>query len=157
MRRLESPRKPGDGAATRLPALPATMLQAAKRAYWRLVVAPLLPPGEPPARLFTPRFLLGALLFVAAMMVWRGIRVYPTGVFDFYPLYYGGLAWRETGNAYALDLIIPPDSRNFQLFQIGNVYPFTAVLVTLPFSFPPPQVAAVLWIGFLSLGLVWSC
>jgi hypothetical protein len=107
-----------------------------------------------PARFFTPRFVIGATLFVLAMMVWRALRVYPTGVFDFYPLYFGGQAWLQSGDAYNLDIVIPPDRRDFQLFQIGNVYPFPAVLVTLPFSFLPPQVAAVLWTGLLSTGVV---
>lgn len=107
-----------------------------------------------PARFWTPRFAVGAVLFVLAMIVWRAAVHYPTGVFDFYPLYYGGQAWLATGNAYALDAIIPPDQRNFQLYQIGNVYPFPAVLVALPFSLLPAQFAAVLWVGLLSVGLV---
>jgi len=107
-----------------------------------------------PARFWTPRFIVGAVLFVLAMVVWRAAVHYPTGVFDFYPLYYGGQAWLATGNAYALDAIIPPDRRNFQLYQIGNVYPFPAVLVALPFSLLPAQLAAVLWVGLLSVGLV---
>jgi hypothetical protein len=134
--------------------LPAPLLRAITWCYWRLLVAPTLPPTDPPARVVTRPFLLGAALFTLAMMVWRALRVYPSGVFDFYPLYNGGRAWRAVGDAYALDRIIPPGARDLQLFQIGNVYPFPAVLVTLPFSFPPPQVAAVLWVGCLSFGLV---
>lgn len=134
--------------------LPAPLLRAINWCYWRVLVAPTIPPTSPPARVFTPLFLLGAALFTLAMMVWRGLRVYPSGVFDFYPLYNGGRAWRAVGDAYNLAAVIPPDQRDFQLFQIGNVYPFPAVLVTLPFSFPPPQIAAVLWVGFLSFGLV---
>ncbi len=107
-----------------------------------------------PARFWTPRFSILAALFVLAMVVWRAVVRYPTGVFDSYPLYYGGQAWLATGNAYALDAIIPPDQRNFQLYQIGNVYPFPAVLVALPFSLLPAQLAAVLWVGSLSAGLV---
>ena len=106
-----------------------------------------------PARFWTPRFVVGAALFVLAMVVWRAAVQYATGVFDFYPLYYGGQAWLATGNAYALDAIIPPDRRNFQLYQIGNVYPFPAVLVALPFSLLPAQLAGVAWVGLLSVGL----
>jgi len=107
-----------------------------------------------PARFWTTRFIVGAALFVVAMIVWRAAVHYATGVFDFYPLYYGGQAWLATGNAYALDAIIPPDQRNFQLYQIGNVYPFPAVLVALPFSLLPAQLAGVIWVGLLSVGLV---
>ena len=106
-----------------------------------------------PARFWTWRFFIGAALFVLAMVVWRVLRTYPTGVFDLYPLYYGGQAWRATGNAYVLDAIVPPAHYSFQLFQIGNVYPFPAVFVTLPFSFLPAQLASLLWMGLLSVGL----
>lgn len=105
------------------------------------------------AHFWTPRFGVGAALFVLAMVVWRAAVHYPTGVFDFYPLYYGGQAWLATGDAYTLDAVIPPDRRDFQLYQIGNVYPFPAVLVALPFSLLPAQFAAVLWVGLLSAGL----
>jgi hypothetical protein len=87
-------------------------------------------------------------------MIWRAIRVYPTGVFDFYPLYYGGQAWLHTGNAYALESVVAPELRNFQLYQIGNVYPFPAVVLTLPFSLLPAQLTAVLWTGLLCAGLL---
>lgn len=110
--------------------------------------------SQRPARFCTPRFVFGAILFVLAMVVWRALRVYPTGVFDFYPLYYGGRAWLTTGNAYLLDMVIAPDRRDFQLFQIGNVYPFPAVLLTLPFSLLPAQWAGILWTGLMSVGLV---
>src|SRR5947207_3397945 len=115
-------------------------------------------PGQaaPPAwsERFSPRFLLGAALGVLAVMVWRWLQSYPTHVFDFYPLYYGGMAWLRTGNAYLLGSVIPPHEQGYQLFQIGNVYPLPAVLVTLPFSLLPPQVAATLWVGLLAAGLL---
>lgn len=126
----------------------------AGRVASREVVARAAFASSRPARFWSARFIVGAVLFVLAMVVWRAVVHYATGVFDFYPLYYGGQAWLATGNAYALDAIIPPEQRNFQLYQIGNVYPFPAVLVALPFSLLPAQLAGVIWVGLLSVGLV---
>ena len=52
-----------------------------------------------PAATFSPRFLAGAALCALTVMLWRATQSYPTGVFDFYPLYYGAKAWLHTGNA----------------------------------------------------------
>lgn len=132
---------------------------------------PMPLPSATPRPLFTRRFILGALLTILVAMAWRplltpvvlhvpalhslqGMVVDPTGVFDFYPLYHGGRAWLATGNAYALEAVIPPDRRNFQLYQIGNVYPFPAVMVVLPFSLLPAHLAGILWTGLLVAGLL---
>lgn len=116
--------------------------------------APAAESGPPARARFTWRFWVGACAVVLAAMAWRAWQRYPTGVFDFYPLYYGGVAWLHTGNAYDLSAVIPPGARDFQLYQIGNVYPFPAVLATLPFSLLPAQLAGTLWVGLLTAGLL---
>ncbi|HEX2186381.1 MAG TPA: glycosyltransferase 87 family protein, partial [Chloroflexota bacterium] len=108
-------------------------------------------PREP---FFSGRFVAGALLVVLAAVVWRATRSYPTGVFDFYPLYYGAKAWLHGGNAYVLDAVVPLADKEKQLFQIGNVYPLPAVFLALPLSFLPPHLAGTVVVGLLTAGLV---
>lgn len=95
----------------------------------------------------------GGLATVAAAGL-RAIQEYPTKLFDLYPLYYGGRAWLETGNAYLLDTVAPASDRGFQLFQIGNVYPLPAVFVTLPLTALPAPLAGTVWIALLVAGLI---
>ncbi len=95
-----------------------------------------------------------ALVLAAAAAALRAAQDYPTRLFDLYPLYYGGLAWVGTGNAYLLDTVVPATDRGFQLFEIGNVYPLPAVLVTLPLTLLHPQLAGTIWVAFLVAALV---
>ncbi len=87
-------------------------------------------------------------------MLWRWNRAYSLPVFDLYPLYYGGLAWLKTGNAYALGAVVPQSHTSSNLFQIGNGYPLPAVLLTLPLTMLPPHLAATVWVGGLVAGLL---
>ena len=50
----------------------------------------------------TPRYLLLVACCTALVMVWRATQTYATGVFDFYPLYYGAKAWLLNGNGAIL-------------------------------------------------------
>jgi hypothetical protein len=99
-------------------------------------------------------FILGVILLTGGAMFWRAAQFYP--LHDFYPLYYGGLAWRQTGSAYLLERVVPPPTYEHQLLSIGNAYPLPAVLLTLPLSFLPAKTAAVLWVGLLVTGLLLS-
>jgi hypothetical protein len=87
-------------------------------------------------------------------MAWRARQSYATGVFDFYPLYYGAKAWLLNGNAYNLRPVVPAADQASSLFRIGNAYPLPAVLLALPFSFLSPTIAGMLWIGLLTAGLL---
>src|SRR4051794_36344467 len=84
-----------------------------------------------PARpAFTPRFLLGVVLCVVVVM---GLRATPlmaqkTDVFDLYPVYFGGRAWLQTGNAYATQQVVPAYHQPWDLYRTGNMYPLPAVL-----------------------------
>ena len=100
------------------------------------------------------RLLVAGALATAAAAGLRTIQEYPTRLFDLYPLYYGGRAWLETGNAYLLDSVVPVSDRGFQLFEIGNVYPLPAVFVTLPLTALPAQLAGTVWIALLVAGLI---
>jgi hypothetical protein len=82
------------------------------------------------------------------------MQTYPTGVFDLYPLYYGARAWLHGGDAYALAAVAPVADHTYTLYRIGNIYPLPAVLAVLPLSFLPPKVAAMVWIGGLTLALL---
>lgn len=119
-----------------------------------------VPVGQPVAttslwpRQFSVPFLVGTALCALAVMVWRAGQSYPTRLFDFYPLYYGAKAWLHGGNAYVLDAVVPASDRGYQLFEVGNVYPLPAVLLILPLSFLPPQVAAIVWVGGLMAGVL---
>jgi hypothetical protein len=93
-------------------------------------------------------------LIVAGVVLWRSFQHYPTGVFDFYPLYWGGKAWLATGNAYNLAAVVPASHHGYQLFIIGNIYPLPAVLLTLPLTVLPPQAASLVWIGLLAAGVM---
>jgi hypothetical protein len=97
---------------------------------------------------------LGVLGVVLAVMAWRITRDYPLPLFDLYPLYYGGLAWLNTGNAYDLASVVPATHYSFSVFQIGNAYPLPALLLTLPLTLLPPHIAGTLWIGLLTAGLL---
>lgn len=100
------------------------------------------------------RLVVLAIVAVAAAAALRASQQYPTRLFDLYPLYYGGLAWVETGNAYLLDTVVPATDRGFQLFEIGNLYPLPAVFITLPLTLLHPQSAGTIWVAFLVAGLI---
>jgi hypothetical protein len=99
---------------------------------------------------------LGVLAVAVATtaMAFQAAQDYPTGVFDLYPLYYGARAWLTTGSAYDLKAVAPAADAGIPLLELGNAYPFPAVLLVLPFSFLPPVVAGVLWSGLLAVALV---
>ena len=103
---------------------------------------------------FSWRFLLGVLLCVLAAMLWRATQSYPTQLFDFYPLYYGAKAWLHGGNAYVLDAVAPARDHGYSLFEVGNTYPLPAVLLVLPLSLLPAKLAAIVWLGALTAGLL---
>lgn len=103
---------------------------------------------------FSPRFLVGLFLIVVAAMIWRWTRNYSIPLFDLYPLYYGGQAWIETGNAYDLSAVVPAYHHTYLVFRIGNAYPLPAILVTLPLTLLPPQFAATIWVGGLLAALI---
>src|SRR3954447_20736728 len=65
------------------------------------------PSSRTPTPLFTRKFLLVFLFCITTAMSLRALQHYPTGVFDFYPLYYGGKAWLHNHNAYALGEVAP--------------------------------------------------
>lgn len=128
---------------------------ARARDWLATTLAPPAPERKKPAvPVFTPRFVALLIVGVLAAMIWRALQHYPTGVFDFYPLYYGGKAWLHGHNAYVLDAVAPAQDVTYQLFRIGNIYPLPAVLATLPLSFLPPQAAGTAWIGLLMAGLL---
>ncbi|MDP9180559.1 MAG: glycosyltransferase 87 family protein [Chloroflexota bacterium] len=87
---------------------------------------------------------------------WRALQDYPTRLFDLYPLYYGGIAWLKTGTAYVLDSVVPIGDHSYLVYQVGNIYPLPAVIVTLPLTLLPPQIAGTLWIALLVGGLIGS-
>lgn len=95
-----------------------------------------------------------AALAVLISAGWRAVQDYPTRLFDLYPLYYGGVAWLKTGTAYVLESVVPISDHSYLVYQIGNIYPLPAVLVTLPLTFLPPQIAGTLWIALLVGGLI---
>lgn len=95
-----------------------------------------------------------AVVAVAAAAALRSSQQYPTRLFDLYPLYYGGLAWVETGSAYLLDAVAPSSDRGLQIFEIGNVYPLPAVFVALPLTLLPAQAAGTIWVALLVAGLI---
>ena len=110
--------------------------------------------STPRAPFFSARFVAGSVLLVLAAVLWRATRSYATGVFDSYPLYYGAKAWLHGGNAYHLDPVVPLSHHGYQLFEVGNIYPLPAVLVMLPFSYLPPQVAGMAMVGLFTAGLL---
>lgn len=111
-------------------------------------------PTTTESRRFSPQFLAGAALLTALAMVWRWLQQYPLPLFDLYPLYYGGLAWLQTGNAYDLAAVTPAAHEPFTVFKIGGAYPLPAVLLTLPLTLLDPHLAATLWVGGLVAGLL---
>jgi hypothetical protein len=70
------------------------------------------------APFFSARFVAGGLLVVIAVVFWRATVSYPTGVFDFYPLYYGAKAWLHGGNAYAM---VDASSSHSSLLRSGSL------------------------------------
>lgn len=100
------------------------------------------------------RFPALVALAAAAAMLWRVNQLYPTGVFDLYPLYYGAKAWLQTGNAYDLQSVAPEAHRQWDVFKVGNAYPLPAVFIILPLSFLSPTTAATLWVGLLVAGFL---
>lgn len=105
-------------------------------------------------RYFTPRFVLALIMCVALAAIWRAFQVYPLPLFDLYPLYYGGQAWLRFGNAYDFAPVVPASHHPYTVYTIGNGYPFPAVLLTLPLSLFPPTIAAMIWVGLLTAGLL---
>src|SRR5438552_14892528 len=87
-------------------------------------------------------------------MSFQATQEYPTGIFDLYPLYYGARAWLTTGSAYNLKAVAPAADAGLPLLELGNAYPFPAVLLVVPLCFFPPAVAGVLWSGLVALALV---
>lgn len=116
---------------------------------------PQAPAALPPlGTRFSQGYVISIMLCALAVMAWRLTRSYPTGVFDFYPLYYGAKAWLASGNAYNLTPVVPPSHFGYQLFQIGNIYPLPAILLALPFSILPPLAAGTLWLGLVTAGIL---
>jgi hypothetical protein len=105
-------------------------------------------------RLFSLPFVLGSLLCIAVVIWWRSAQVYPLPMLDLFPLYYGAQAWLHTGNAYDLGAVAPQIYRPYHVFSIGNAYPLPAVLLMLPISLLPPQIAPLFWQGLLVAGLL---
>jgi hypothetical protein len=127
-----------------------------RSAGWRLRLGQFLDqPIHPAAPMrFSRRFILAVLICALAAMGWRATRVYPTDVFDIYPVYFGGKAWLQTGNAYATQQIVPTYHQSWDLYKTGNMYPLPAILAFLPLSLLPPTPAATLWVGFLIAGML---
>jgi glycosyl transferase family 87 len=105
-------------------------------------------------RTFSRPFVAGTLLCICCAMLWRWNQELPLPFFDLYPLYYGGKAWLLTGTAYDLRRVVPADHIYYPIFHIGNSYPLPAVLLLLPLTLFPPQVAATLWVGLLVAGVL---
>jgi hypothetical protein len=103
---------------------------------------------------WSPLFLLFVACSVIAVAGWRFLQQYPLPFHDFYPLYYGGKAWLATGNAYDLAPIVPAQDQLFEVYQVGNGYPLPAMLLVLPLTFLPPQVAVTIWISLLVGGML---
>jgi hypothetical protein len=103
---------------------------------------------------FTRGFLLFVVCCVVAVMGWRLTATYPTDVFDFYPVYFGGQAWLQVGNAYATQQIAPAYHQPWDLYRTGNMYPLPAILLGLPLSLLSPTLAATLWVGLLTAGVL---
>ncbi len=135
--------------------------------FWSRVLASLHPttfvpasaesPGSlsgPAGGQFSRAFLLLVIICTVLVMAWRATVTYPTDVFDFYPLYFGAKAWLQTGNAYSTQQIVPAYHQPWDLYRTGNMYPLPAVLLTLPFSFLPPTLAAMIWMGLLTAGIL---
>lgn len=101
-------------------------------------------------------FLLFVALCVVAVLAWRTTANYPTAIFDMYPVYYGAKAWLQTGNAYNLGAVAPAADHIFSLFQVGNTYPLVANLLFLPLSLLPPTLAAMVWMGLLTAGVLFA-
>lgn len=105
-------------------------------------------------RRLSPPFLAATAACTALAMLWRWSQHYPLPLFDLYPLYYGALAWLRTGDAYALAAVVPPEHEAYNVLRIGGGYPLPAVLLALPLTLLPPHLAATLWVGGLTAGLL---
>jgi hypothetical protein len=114
-------------------------------------------PERPSLAAFVGRrswFLILVIVCTSLAMAWRTTVTYPTDVFDFYPLYFGAKSWLQTGNAYALQTVVPESHQSWDVFKVGNAYPLPAVLLALPLSFLSPTVAATIWVGLLTAGML---
>lgn len=91
----------------------------------------------------------------AAAVAWHFSHTNVTPLMDLTPLYYGAQAWLHSGNAYDLSLTTPPEIRNLFVIVAGSGYPFPAILLVLPLSLLPVNVAAALWLaGFVAAVIV---
>lgn len=110
--------------------------------------------SRPAGARFTRGFLLFVVCCVVAVIGWRLTVTYPTDVFDFYPIYFGGQAWLQVGNAYATQQIVPAYHQPWDLYRTGNMYPLPAIVLGLPLSLLSPTLAATLWVGLLTAGVL---
>ncbi len=110
--------------------------------------------SRPTGARITRGFALFVVCCVVAVMGWRLTMTYPTDVFDFYPVYFGGQAWLQVGNAYATQQIVPAYHQPWDLYRTGNMYPLPAILLGLPLSLLSPTLAATLWVGLLTAGVL---
>jgi hypothetical protein len=111
-------------------------------------------PTSSAPRLFSLPFILACAVIASAAMALVWLEPSPLPMRDLFPLFYGARAWLQTGSAYALDAVAPPAYQGYHVLAIGNGYPLPAVLLVLPLSLLPPQVAPVLWVGLLALALL---
>jgi hypothetical protein len=101
---------------------------------------------------FPIAFSIGVLLCTILVAIWREAQSYSMS--DLYPLYYGGLAWRQSGNAYQLKPVVPESTYEDPILAIGNGYPLPAVLLLLPFTYLPAKIASIVWISLLTAGVL---
>lgn len=111
-------------------------------------------PNAPPLPGRTWSFLVVAAVCTSAVIIWRWSQTYALPLVDLSPLYYGAQAWLRTGNAYDLRAVIPPEYATDSMFTIGNGYPLPAVLLLLPLSFLPAQLAATVWLALITFSLL---
>ena len=98
-------------------------------------------------------FWVAVLALAGGVMAFQAAQDYATGLFDLYPLYYGARAWLATGNAYDLKAVAPPEHAGVSLLELGNAYPFPALLFILPFAGLAPATAGLVWSGLVTLAL----
>jgi hypothetical protein len=97
-------------------------------------------------------FFIGLIICGILAGIW-GVAQYDSLV-DLYPLYYGGIAWRQLGNAYSLKPVVPESTYDDPILAIGNAYPLPAVLILLPLTYLPPKIASIVWIILLTMGIL---
>jgi hypothetical protein len=107
-------------------------------------------PEQMKKRKFPIVFVTGLIICAILAGIW-GIAQSGAMV-DLYPLYYGGIAWRQLGNAYTLKPVVPASTYDDPMLSIGNAYPLPAVLILLPLSYLPPNIASTLWVVLLTVG-----